>query len=197
MAEIDRAMQDNKTTIKEIQKRFENLGISMSATTILNGRKKLGWTFRGTAYCQMIRAVNKEKRLAWAQANKDGNFEDVIWTDETSVQLENHRQFCCRKRGEKPRYTNLVRNIQLSVWAGISWNGLTNICIFDGIMNAEVYTQILTACLVPFLKEVYPSGHPFMQDNDSKHTSRHAQSFFEDNGINWWRMSREPRRKPY
>jgi len=25
-----------------------------------------------------------------------------------------------------------------------------------------------------------------MQDNDPKHTSRHAQAFFEEHGINWW-----------
>ena len=63
----------------------------MSATTVLNGRKKLD----GHSVVQMIRAVNKEKRFAWAQANKDDNFEDIIWTDETSVQLESHRRFCC------------------------------------------------------------------------------------------------------
>ena len=26
-----------------------------------------GWTFRGSAYCQLIRNVNKQKHLEWAQ----------------------------------------------------------------------------------------------------------------------------------
>ena len=30
-----------------------------------------------------------------------------------------------------------------------------------------------------------------MQDNDPKHTSKRAQKFFEDNGINWWRTPPE------
>ena len=101
---IETSMQDDdETTAKEIKKALENLGKSISLTTILKGRKMLGWTFRGTAYCQMIRDVNKEKRLAWALANKDATFEDVIWTDETSVQLESHRRFCCRKRGQEAK----------------------------------------------------------------------------------------------
>ena len=54
---------------------------------------------------------NKEKRLAWAQhygPNKDEDFEDVIFTNECTVQLEMHQRFCCRKHGEplkpKPKY---------------------------------------------------------------------------------------------
>ena len=51
---------------------------------------------------------NKAKRLEWAQQHQNDNFADVIWTDECSVQMESHSQFCCRKCGEapkaKPRY---------------------------------------------------------------------------------------------
>ncbi len=39
----------------------------------------------------------------WASANLQDDFEDVIWTDECSVQLEPHRRTCCRKIGEAPR----------------------------------------------------------------------------------------------
>ena len=44
---------------------------------------------------------------------------------------------------------------------------------------------------VPFIKDVYPDGHKFMQDNDPKHTSRHAQAFFAENSINWWKTPPE------
>ena len=52
-------------------------------------------------------------------------------------------------------------------------------------MDAERYTQILDLTLVPFIKEQYPNGHRFMQDNDPKHTSRCAAAFFEEKGIQW------------
>ncbi len=136
----------------------------------------------------MIRDANKQKRLDWALANTDRNFADVIWTDETSVQLESHRRFCCRKNGQKPRNKPRPKHpTKVHVLGGISWNGRTEICIFDGIMDAELYTTILSRCLIPFCQRIYPSGHRFMQDNDPKHTSKRAQKFFEDNEINWWR----------
>ena len=60
-------------------------------------------------------------------------------------------------------------------------------CIFDGIMDAPMYTRILENYLKPFIRDVYPTGHRFMQDNDPKHTSRHTQQFFVEHSINWWK----------
>ena len=190
---IESTMQaDDETTARQLVVKLQGLGISMSKRTVLKGRRSLGWSHRGSAYCQLIRDVNKQKRMEWALAHRSDTFHDVIWSDETTVQLECHRRFCCRKQGQKPRYKPRPKHpTKVHVWAGISWNGSTKICIFDGIMNAERYVDILGRCLVPFCQQVYPDGHRFMQDNDPKHTSRRAQKFFEDNSINWWRTPPE------
>ena len=142
---IERAMQDDdETTAAELGLLLQQMGVLVSSRTILKGRRALGWSYRGSAYCQLIRAVNKEKRLQWAREYRDDNFENVVWTDETSVQLETHRRFCCRKFRQKPRYKPRPKHpVKVHVWAGISWNGRTDICIFNGIMNAELYVRIL------------------------------------------------------
>ncbi len=80
---------------------------------------------------------------------------------------------------------------KVHVWAGISMKGKTGICIFDGIMDAPLYVQILDQALIPFLKQVYPVQHRFMQDNDPKHTSRVAKAYFIEKSINWWRTPAE------
>ena len=81
--------------------------------------------------------------------------------------------------------------VKVHVWAGISMRGRTGICIFDGVMDAELYLTILRQTLLPFLREVYPDGHRFMQDNDPNHTSRRAATFFEEEGVNWWKTPPE------
>lgn len=190
---VEISMQnDDETTAKELVSTLKEHGIPMSRTTALKGQRLLGWTRRGTAYCQLIRAVNRTKRLEWARQNLGDTFEDVIWSDETSVQMESHRRFHCYKRGNKPRYKPRPKHpTKVHVWAGISARGATGVCIFDGIMDAQMYTNILEAYLVPFIRDVYPAGHRFMQDNDPKHTSRHAQKFFQDHSINWWKTPPE------
>ena len=100
--------KDDETTATQLHALLVNCGycISLRTTCILQCRTSLGWTFCGSSYCQLIRAQNREKRLAWAQCYgtyKDEDFEEVIFTDECTVQLETHRRFCCRKRGEPLR----------------------------------------------------------------------------------------------
>ena len=105
----------------------------MSLATILCNRRLLGWIYHGSAYCQLIRSVNKEKRVEWVRNHLDDTFDDVIWTDETSVQLETHRRFCYRKEGMKPRPKPRAKHpIKVHVWAGISKKGPANVCIFEG-----------------------------------------------------------------
>lgn len=166
---IEECMQrSDETTGKELVVRvYEATGKKLSLRSVYKGRKELGWSYRGAAYCQLIREVNKQKWLEWARQVIDDTFADVIWTDETSVQLETHRRFCCRKNGQRPRNKPHPKHpVKVHVWGGITWNGATNVCIFDGIMDAERYINILDQTLVPFISQVYPHRHRFMQDND-------------------------------
>ena len=102
------------------------------------------------------------------------------------VQLEMNRRFSCRKKGQRPRYKPRSKHpIKLHVLASISFEGTAKLCIFEGIMNVELYVGFLKKCLVLFLLQKYPNGHCFMQDSDPKHTSHHAQAFFSKNNIKW------------
>ena len=153
MHAIDHAMEeDDETTGKELMDRLQWNGVSVSKRTVYRAQRNLGWTSRGTAYCQLIRAPNRAKHLEWAKKNLGNSFEHVIWLDETKVQLETHRRFCCWKRGQKPRYKPRLKHpTKVHVWAGISWRGTTRVCVFQGIMDAELYITILEVYLLPFI----------------------------------------------
>ena len=80
---------------------------------------------------------------------------------------------------------------KVQVWAGISWLGRTGICIFEGIMNAHLYVEILESALLPFIESVYPDGQRLMQDNDPKYCSNYTKDFYEIKGTNWMKMPAE------
>ena len=191
---IEEQMRRNdETTSREIQKKLAKHGLIVHASTIRRSRKEQGWTLQQTRYCQLIREANKVKRLEFAQRVLDSGdtFENVIFSDECSISLQQFRRTCDRKvdepakRKPKPKHP-----LKVHVWAGISRSGATKICIFEGIMQADLYCSILEDTLIPFINETLPN-HRFMQDNDPKHTSRRAQAFFDEHGINWWRTPPE------
>ena len=161
----------------------------MDCATIVRARQTLGWIYHGSAYCQLIREVNNQQRLEFATAYLADSFDNVIWSDETTVQLETHWRRYYRKEGEKARLKPRPKHpVKLHVWAGIRKKGPTGVCVFEGIMNAAIYCEILQRTLIPFIQDNFPAPltHRFMQDNDPKHTSRLACKFFEDHQINWW-----------
>ena len=188
---IDEKMAENdELTASDLMEllvdKFGRFECSYSLRTIARVRLELDWTFSTTQYCQAIRDANKDKRVEWCKERlmEGETFDDVIFTDESTIQLDRHRRKSFRKRGapRKLKYRH-KHPPKLHVWAGISRRGATNIVMFDGIMTATRYGDILSASLVPFIKEKYPSSHRLYQDNDLKHTSRYIQGFFAEHDI--------------
>ena len=59
----------------------------------------------------LISHANKVKRLEWARQYKDDVYSDnVVWTDESTVQLETRHRFCLlkKRRATKEQTKELV-----------------------------------------------------------------------------------------
>lgn len=58
---------DDETTAVQSCELLLRHGIRLSLQSILHSRDRLGWIFRGSAYCHRIRDANKVKRLEFCQ----------------------------------------------------------------------------------------------------------------------------------
>lgn len=170
---------------------FKKFNKDISTSTIRRYiRRNLKWAVVRTRIGPMISATNKTKRMDFAQMCIDAKDEfcDVIWTDESSVQLKRHCTTMRVKVGKEKVIKPAPKHpIKVHVWAGISMKGATHICIFDQIMDGPLYVKILDNFLLPFIQTFPDGNYRFMQDNDPKHTSRVAKEFYLEKGIKWWK----------
>ena len=174
---------DDNTTATQLVKMVNPAGYNVSKSTIIRARGILGWTFHGSRYCQMIRTQNKEKRMQWARENLHNRFENIVWTDESMIQLENHQTFSYRKVGEAPRPKARPKYpLKIMVWAGISRKGATNICLLNCSVNSSVYQEVLRTHLLPFLHANLPDGQ-LQQDNAPCQVSKVTHKFLADNKV--------------
>ena len=68
-------------------------------------RRKLGWVRTGSKYSQLIREANQIVRLEFARKCMEENeeFDDVIFTDESSIWMERHGKIYFRKLNKPPK----------------------------------------------------------------------------------------------
>ena len=60
---------------------------------------ELGWICSRLRYCQLVCIVNKEKRLALCKRKLEevDHFDNILWSDKCSVQLNHHGRLCFKK----------------------------------------------------------------------------------------------------
>ena len=185
--------EDDEITSAELHRLIaRHFSANISAPTLRRYiRQKLEWVAVRTRFGPMISERNKLKRQEFAQMclDEEDIFDNVIWSDESSVQLTRHAQTMRVKIGrERVLKPQAKQALKVHIWAAISRTGATRICVFDQNMDGPLYVSILEEFLLPFLIEKFPDGqYRFMQGNDPKHTSRVAKDFYAQKSINWWK----------
>ena len=88
---VEWQMRDSdETTTVQLHALLLRHGYTMTLTIVLRCRTALVWTFRGRAYYQLICQQKKAKRLQWSQEHHSDSFNNVIWADESAVQMKTH-----------------------------------------------------------------------------------------------------------
>ena len=92
----------------------------------------VGWVSITPHYCQLIRDVNKVKRLQWCRqyADQVDKFENVIWSDECSVQIDTSRKCSWHVGQPKPLRPKPKHPAKVHIWGTIAMKGATSIVIF-------------------------------------------------------------------
>ena len=63
-AVVDAQMEkDDETTATQLHALLKEKGFKISLRTVQRCRSQLGWTYRGSKFCQLVREANKTKRL--------------------------------------------------------------------------------------------------------------------------------------
>lgn len=140
--------EDDELSSVELQHLVSRkFAVEISTSTIRRYLVSLQWTVVKTRFGPMISDKNKGKRLEFARMCLDTNddFANVIWTDESSVQLRRHSQIMRVKVGAervlKPQAKQGVNFLHVFFY---SHEYTRTICVSNAICWIPIFNQYST-----------------------------------------------------
>ena len=141
----------------------DHFGLEVIVSGVKRFRRKLGWVQTSIKYCQLIRHVNKEKRVVWCQEQLDSGeqFNDVFFTDQSKIEISRVSRRSFRRKGQPAASSRMPKPkhpLSVLVWGGISGRGATGLVIFNGITDSAYYQNaIIRGGLIPAGNRLYVS----------------------------------------
>ena len=172
----------------------DELRLPVSTVTIRRRLCEANLSARSPRKVPLLKKRHVMKRIQFAKDHIDWpkeKWRNILWTDESKIVLfgsKGRRQFVRRPPNTefKPQYTlKTVKHGGASImtWGCFSYRGVGPIYRIPGIMDQFAYIKILEEVMLPYAEEEMPLKWVFQQDNDPKHTSKRAASWFQTNKI--------------
>ena len=142
---------------------------------------------------------HKKARLEFAKRKPKSFWENVMWTQETKVELFGKAHYCTvhRKWNEAFKEKNMVKHGGGSqmFWGYFAASGTRCLDCVHGIMKSEDYQIILECNVGPSVRKLglCQRSWVFQQNNDPKHTSKSTQEWFK---TKWWGVMKWPAMSP-
>lgn len=170
----------------------DTINIPVSSQTVRRGLQDEGLTAVTKIKRPLLAPRHIKARLDFALAHKDWTLEDwkkVVWSDETKINRlgSDGEHYVWRRKGEKLSKRLVQGTVKfgggsLMMWGCMGWDGPGYASMIEGRMDAETYVELMEGPLMETLE--YWGKEPgeiiFQQDNDPKHTSKQAKSWFND-----------------
>ena len=117
----------------------------------------------------VLSGTNIIKRQEFCETHSEDMFEDTLFTDESTFELNTNYTKVFRFKGPPmPTRTKYNPNHSWMAWAGISYHGKTRVYFITGWINNQIYKEQLMKARRDILR-LMPHDWQFMHDNAKPH----------------------------
>ena len=131
----------------------------------------------------MLTELQKSKRVDWCKNNKKKNWDKVIFSDETSIELDRCKIRRWHPDGKRPEVGKSKHSRKLMFWSVIGINCKAPLFVLKGTVNSEKYIELLEKHFLPWFREKCDDTYTFQQDNAPAHVSRKSTSFIQSQSL--------------
>ena len=174
---------DRTLSSKDIVLEMKSMGVGVSTSTVRRRLNEVGLKFKTQISKPLVTEIQKSARLRFAKQNKKRNWNNVIFTDETSINLGPRNQKIWRRSSEKIYQRRFKHYPKIHVWGCFSKLGFGRIVLFKENLTAKKLLDIYEEGLLPSVKVIDSHDWILQEDNDPKHTAKLAEVWREKHNI--------------
>lgn len=184
---ILRLFQNNSAlSLRSAQVKLRQKGLDISLNTIRSRLHANNLSFRATLKKPLLSEKHVQKRLNWANENLVRDWDNVIFSDESSFWA-----WSCISKAWTTMHNKLIQRtvkhpIKVHVWGCFSKRGFGCLFVFTGILNAQRMRNIYKKCLMKSATMLFGSDTTtwvLQEDNDPKHRSKLCSAWKQKNNI--------------
>ncbi|KAK3574689.1 hypothetical protein QTP86_013045 [Hemibagrus guttatus] len=181
---ITRTVSKNpRTTRGDLVNDLQRAGTKVTKATISNTLRRQGLKPCSARRVPLLKPVHVRARLKSAREHLDDpeeDWENVIWSDETKIELFGKNSTCgvWRRKNAELHPKNTIPTVKhgggnIMLWGCFSAKGPGRLIRVKERMNGAMYREILSKNLLPSARALkMKRGWVFQHDNDPKHTAR-------------------------
>lgn len=181
------AEENREQSSKQLSKVLKRKGIDVSPRTVRRRLNEAELQSLPPLMKPLLTRRHMNNRLLWAKQNKDRNWNNVIFTDESSIKLFSAPRRVWRRRGEVVKYPSVKHSIKVHIWGCFSERGFGAIHLFTTNLNAKKMCSIYENYLLPTAQNWFgdnTANWVLQEDNDPKHTSKLAKTWKTEHNVN-------------
>ncbi|KAK3514520.1 hypothetical protein QTP70_021498, partial [Hemibagrus guttatus] len=181
---ITRTVNKNpRTTRGDLVNDLQRVGTKVTKATISNTLRRQGLKSCSAGRVPLLKPVHVRAHLKFAREHLDDpeeDWENVIWSDETKIELFGKNSTCrvWRRKNAELHPKNTIPTVKhgggnIMLWGCFSAKGPGRLIRVKERMNGAMYREILSKNLLPSARALkMKRGWVFQHDNDPKHTAR-------------------------
>jgi len=168
-----------------ISDKLKRKGVQISERTVRRRLVQAGFIFGETLKKPLLSERHCEKKLKWARENRNRSWDNIIFSDETTIRLNVYRKKVWHRAGRRVVVRTVKHPAKLNIWGCMSSKGFGKIFTFTSNLDRFKMVEIYNKTLLPSILKFGGSNTDWIlqEDNDPKHTSKLAKNWRAENNV--------------
>lgn len=188
-----------RTNVRHKSRHHESVeqkkGVNINERTVRWCLNEAGAKYNRPLSKPLLNDNHREKRLKWVEDHRTTNWDQLIFTDETTIRLNSAKGFVWNLPGKKRIVRTIKHPIKVNAWGWFSTQEFGRVLCFNENLNDDLMCDIYKYGLLSTAQKQF--GHyltlwKLQEDNDPRHTSELSTNWRMNNNvykIDWPSMS--------